>query len=56
MITLTLKEDAQEFLDESKLKEVVTKYSEFIVSRLHYPGQRHTRCHSASKGGCRASL
>ena len=30
MITLTLKEDAQEFLDESKLKEVVTKYSEFI--------------------------
>ena len=31
-ITLTLKEDAQEFLDESKLKEVVTTYSEFIVS------------------------
>ena len=30
MITLTLKEDAQEFLDESKLKEVVSKYSEFI--------------------------
>jgi len=30
MVTLTLKEDAQEFLDESKLKEVVTKYSEFI--------------------------
>jgi len=29
-ITLTLKEDAQDFLDESKLKEVVTKYSEFI--------------------------
>ena len=30
MITMTLKEDAQEFLDEAKLKEVVKNYSEFI--------------------------
>eukprot|EP01052_Picozoa_sp_SAG31_P009641 SAG31_NODE_511_length_14722_cov_14.770499_7_plen_143_part_00 len=39
-ITLTLKEDAQEFLDESKLKEVVTKYSEFIV-RARLPQDCH---------------
>ena len=34
-VSLHLKEEAQEFLDESKLKEIITKYSQFINFNIY---------------------